>query len=132
MRIKKRKAFTVCRRCLLLSAGEEVMWEFALRGLSDEELINDLIKALKEKDNEAVREYHKEWGRRYSKPAQTQYDLWRKKERPVYSRFWRAVHNLVAHPLLVLYRPLGLKVHEYTSTKMYKDNGKPPINIEAN
>lgn len=57
---------------------------------------------------------------------------WRRIERPVFSRFWRAIHNLVAHPLLALYRPLGLILHEYTANRMYKDNGKKPINYEAN
>lgn len=39
--------------------------------------------------------------------------------RKIYSKFWRAIHNLIAHPMLVVYRPLGEWLHEWTATKMY-------------
>jgi hypothetical protein len=45
---------------------------------------------------------------------------WKRIERKIYSPFWRAIHNVVAHPLLFLYRPLGDRLHEYTATKMYE------------
>ncbi len=34
------------------------------------------------------------------------------------SWFWYALHNLVAHPLLVLCPPLGEWLHEATATRM--------------
>jgi hypothetical protein len=51
---------------------------------------------------------------------------WVRIERKIHSPFWRAIHNLVAHPLLTLYRPLGEKLHDYTAERMYEDNGRKP------
>jgi hypothetical protein len=31
---------------------------------------------------------------------------------------WWIIHNLIAHPLLVLYPKLGNKLHDYTANKM--------------
>jgi len=42
-------------------------------------------------------------------------------ERTIHSPFWRAIHNLVAHPMLTIYRPLGVKLHDWTAEHMYKD-----------
>ncbi len=53
---------------------------------------------------------------------------WRRVTRRIYSPFWRAVHNMVAHPLLTIYRPLGEYLHELTAVRMYKQHGDwPPI-----
>ena len=52
---------------------------------------------------------------------------WVRIERKIHSPFWRGVHNLVAHPLLTLYRPWGEKLHDYTAERMYADNGRPPV-----
>ena len=52
---------------------------------------------------------------------------WKRIERKIYSGRWRAVHNLIAHPLLAIYRPLGEKLHEYTAERMYRPNGEKPI-----
>jgi hypothetical protein len=41
-------------------------------------------------------------------------------KRVIHSKFWLAVHNLVAHPMLAIYRPLGEWLHEYTAKKMYE------------
>jgi hypothetical protein len=49
---------------------------------------------------------------------------WKRIERKIYSPFWRAAHNLIAHPLLAIYRPWGDKLHEYTADKMYEPNDK--------
>lgn len=108
------------------------MWEFAIRGYSDEELEKSLAHNISRNDHEGIKIIEKEKARRIKNVSTKEESLWRKTERPVYSRFWRAVHNVVAHPLLALYRPLGLRIHEYTANKMYKDNGKKPINVEAN
>lgn len=35
-------------------------------------------------------------------------------------RFWWAAHNLLAHPLLVLFPLLGEWLHGYTATRMEK------------
>lgn len=45
---------------------------------------------------------------------------WRRIKRKIYSPFWRGIHNLVAHPMLTIYRPLGERLHEYTARKMYE------------
>lgn len=45
---------------------------------------------------------------------------WQSIERRIYSRWWRAAHNLLAHPLLTIHRPLGEKLHDYTAQKMYE------------
>lgn len=47
-------------------------------------------------------------------------DEWKRIKRPVYSKFWRVMHNFVAHPMLAVYRPLGQKLHDWTAEKMYK------------
>jgi hypothetical protein len=53
---------------------------------------------------------------------------WRRVERRIYSRFWRAIHNLIAHPMLAIYRPWGEKLHKWTEDKMYTPKGNlPPI-----
>lgn len=53
---------------------------------------------------------------------------WRRIKRPVYSRFWRVVHNIVAHPMLAIYRPAGQVLHDWTASKMYRVvPGKQPI-----
>lgn len=54
---------------------------------------------------------------------------WRRIKRPVYSKFWRAVHNMVAHPMLVIHRPTGQKLHDWTAEKMYEspEKGTKPI-----
>jgi len=44
---------------------------------------------------------------------------WRRIKRPVFSKFWRVVHNVVAHPMLAVYRPWGQRLHEWTAEKMY-------------
>lgn len=49
---------------------------------------------------------------------------WRRIKRPVYSRFWRAIHNLVAHPMLAIHRPTGQKLHDWTAEKMYEKPSK--------
>lgn len=35
--------------------------------------------------------------------------------------FWFAVHNLVAHPLLVLCPPIGTRLHDWTADRMGGD-----------
>lgn len=40
--------------------------------------------------------------------------------RVIHSPFWRAMHNLFAHPFLVLLPPLGRWLHEYTRFRMYE------------
>ena len=53
---------------------------------------------------------------------------WKRVERRIYSPFWRAMHNLIAHPMLAIYRPLGEYLHEFTARKMYEPRGDlPPI-----
>ena len=47
-------------------------------------------------------------------------EQWKRIERRIYSRWWRAAHNLLAHPLLTVYRPWGEKLHDYTAEKMYE------------
>ena len=44
---------------------------------------------------------------------------WKRIPRPVYSKFWRAVHNLIAHPMLAIHRPTGQKFHDWTAENMY-------------
>ena len=57
---------------------------------------------------------------------------WKRIVRPVYSGFWRNVHNLVAHPMLAIYRPLGQKLHDYTAERMYEERpGVTPINTDS-
>ena len=52
--------------------------------------------------------------------------------RPVYSKFWRAIHNLIAHPMLAIYRPWGQKLHDWTAEKMYTPiEGRTPINTDS-
>ena len=41
--------------------------------------------------------------------------------RPIRNRWWRAVHNLVAHPMLEFYRPWGERLHDWTAERMYDD-----------
>jgi hypothetical protein len=41
-------------------------------------------------------------------------------KRIIWSKFWLAIHNLIAHPMLTIYRPLGEWLHEYTAERMYK------------
>jgi len=53
----------------------------------------------------------------FTKPPEGE---WRRIKRKIYSPFWRGVHNLLAHPLLTIYRPLGEKLHDYTARKMYE------------
>ena len=49
-------------------------------------------------------------------------------ERRIYSPFWRVIHNLVAHPMLVVHRPTGERLHNYTADKMYEPrDGLSPI-----
>jgi hypothetical protein len=50
----------------------------------------------------------KEWGE------------WKRIERKIYSKWWRAAHNLIAHPFLTIYRPWGEWLHAYTANKMYE------------
>ena len=52
---------------------------------------------------------------------------WKRIERKIYSKSWRAVHNLIAHPMLTIYRPFGEWLHDFTAGKMYEPNGKDPI-----
>ena len=53
---------------------------------------------------------------------------WKRVERRIYSPFWRAMHNIIAHPMLAIYRPLGEALHEFTARKMYEPRGGlPPI-----
>ena len=35
--------------------------------------------------------------------------------------FWYSVHNLIAHPLLVLWPPLGNRLHDWTADRMGGD-----------
>jgi len=57
---------------------------------------------------------------------------WKRIERRIYSPFWRAIHNLFAHPMLAIYRPWGERLHEWTAEKMYRQRGdKPPIITDA-
>lgn len=46
-------------------------------------------------------------------------------ERPIRSKFWQALHNCIAHPMLTIYRPLGVKLHQYTADKMYEGEEYP-------
>ena len=48
---------------------------------------------------------------------------WKRIERTIHSPFWRAMHNLIAHPMLAIYRPLGERLHEWTATRMYAGTG---------
>jgi hypothetical protein len=48
---------------------------------------------------------------------------WKRIERVIHSPFWRAMHNLIAHPMLAIYRPLGERLHDYTATRMYAGTG---------
>ena len=53
---------------------------------------------------------------------------WKRVQRRIYSPFWRGMHNLIAHPMLAIYRPLGEALHEFTARKMYEPRGGlPPI-----
>jgi len=53
---------------------------------------------------------------------------WYRIRRPIYSKRWRTVHNLIAHPLMAVYRPLGERLHDFTAKKMYeKKPGRNPI-----
>lgn len=45
---------------------------------------------------------------------------WRRIERPIQSSWWQAMHNMVAHPLLTIYRPWGERFHAYTAARMYE------------
>lgn len=57
---------------------------------------------------------------------------WRRIERRIYSPFWRAMHNLIAHPMLAVYRPWGEWLHEWTADRMYRPtDGRSPI-VSAN
>lgn len=40
-------------------------------------------------------------------------------KRIIHSPFWNRVHNLVAHPMLAIYRPWGERLHDWTAEKMY-------------
>jgi hypothetical protein len=40
--------------------------------------------------------------------------------RIIHSKFWLALHNCIAHPMLSIYRPLGKFLHEYTAERMYR------------
>tara|TARA_R110002110_G_scaffold121824_5_gene297768 strand:+ start:804 stop:1085 length:282 start_codon:yes stop_codon:yes gene_type:complete len=46
--------------------------------------------------------------------------------RVIHSRFWNIVHNLIAHPMIAIYRPWGEKLHNWTAEKMYAG----PQNLE--
>jgi hypothetical protein len=52
------------------------------------------------------------------------YDQERKKyirvKRVIWSKLWLAAHNLIAHPMLTIYRPIGKLLHEYTAVRMYR------------
>jgi hypothetical protein len=48
---------------------------------------------------------------------------WQRVERTIRSPFWRAMHNLIAHPMLSIYRPLGERLHDWTATRMYAGTG---------
>ena len=53
---------------------------------------------------------------------------WQRIKRPIYSKFWRGVHNLIAHPLLAIHRPTGERLHDYTAERMYEPRpGVDPI-----
>ena len=54
---------------------------------------------------------------------------WRRIERPIYSKFWRGIHNLIAHPLLTIHRPTGQRLHDYTARKMYTP--QPGVNPDV-
>jgi hypothetical protein len=52
--------------------------------------------------------------------------------RVIHSRLWNTIHNLIAHPLIAIYRPWGERLHNWTATKMYDGpqsltEVKPPI-----
>lgn len=51
-------------------------------------------------------------------------------KRPIYSQFWRFVHNTVAHPMLAIYRPWGQKLHEWTAEKMYEKTDEVVGNLD--
>ncbi len=48
---------------------------------------------------------------------------WRRIERKIHNPFWRAIHNVVAHPLLFFHRPTGEWLHDYTARRMYEQDG---------
>ncbi len=51
--------------------------------------------------------------------------------RRIYSQWWRGVHNLIAHPMLTIHRPLGEWLHEFTAEKMYKPQfGVEPVETD--
>ncbi len=56
----------------------------------------------------------------------TELVVWKRIKRPIYSKWWRFVHNLIAHPLMAVYRPVGEPFHDWTAKQMYKDNGSNP------
>jgi hypothetical protein len=39
--------------------------------------------------------------------------------RIIHSPFWNFIHNLIAHPLIAIYRPWGERLHNWTAEKMY-------------
>lgn len=67
------------------------------------------------------------------------YDVERRKyirvKRVIWSKRWLKVHNLIAHPMLTIYRPFGKWLHEYTAKKMYRGpqttEEQPDVNITA-
>ena len=55
------------------------------------------------------------------------YSEWKRVQRRIYSPFWRFIHNLIAHPLLAICRPIGERLHEFTAKKMYEPRGTLPL-----
>lgn len=43
-------------------------------------------------------------------------------ERPIRNKWYQFLHNTLAHPMLALCRPLGVKLHEWTAKRMYSDD----------
>ncbi len=68
----------------------------------------------------------------HDSPDDFRQDEWKRIVRPIYSRFWRGVHNIIAHPLMGIYRPLGKQLHDYTAKQMYQPRiGVKPINTDS-
>lgn len=43
-------------------------------------------------------------------------------ERTIHHKGWQFLHNVLAHPMLAIYRPWGLRLHEWTAKGMYGDD----------
>jgi predicted DCC family thiol-disulfide oxidoreductase YuxK len=85
-----------------------------------EQLADDLPEAL-----ELLRQQHEEtMGDHIEIDAQGR--VYRRVARKIHSQRWRLVHNLIAHPLLAIYRPWGERLHEWTAEKMYEPRPGSP------